>query len=64
MKELNQAGFGGTREQQAFEVIGVHLDYLASIVNFTQENYRLDLIGHVELGNVNLIILNLVLFII
>ena len=53
-RTVNQAGFGGTREQQAFEVMGVAtLDYLDLYRKFThtqRENYRLDHIGHVELG--------------
>jgi len=53
-RTVNQAGFGGTREQQSFEVMGVAtLDYLDLYRKFThtqQENYRLDHIAHVELG--------------
>lgn len=53
-RTVNQAGFGGAREQQSFEVMGVAtLDYLDLYKKFTyaqQENYRLDHIAHVELG--------------
>tara|TARA_B100000949_G_scaffold85555_1_gene76434 strand:- start:13872 stop:16391 length:2520 start_codon:yes stop_codon:yes gene_type:complete len=54
-RTVNQMGFGGTREQQAFELVGVAtLDYLDLYRKFTytqQENYRLDHIAHVELGD-------------
>ena len=53
-RTVNQMGFGGTREQQAFELVGAAtLDYLDLYRKFTytqQENYRLDHIAHVELG--------------
>ena len=53
-RTVNQAGFGGTREQQAFEVMGVAtLDYLDLYKKYTytaQESYRLDNIAFVELG--------------
>ena len=43
-RTVNQMGFGGTREQQAFELVGATLDYLDLYRKFTytqQENYRL-----------------------
>jgi len=54
-RTVNQMGFGGTRVQQAFELVGIAtLDYLDLYRKFTytqQENYRLDHIAHVELGD-------------
>ena len=54
VSERTVMGFGGAKQQQAYEIMGVGtLDYLDLFKKFTytnQESYRLDHIAHVELG--------------
>jgi len=54
VSERTVMGFGGAKQQQAYEIMGVGtLDYLDLFKKFTytnQESYRLDHIAHVELN--------------
>ena len=54
VSERTVMGFGGAKQQQAYEIMGVGtLDYLDLFRKFTyknQESYRLDHIAHVELN--------------